>query len=150
MTKILLTTLAIMLVIGNSFCQKKDNVVNFSVIVGSCFEADTVDISINGQKIISDVVVTSDVNTGITQLSVFQNRDGFWILNKNVMTNFGSIALNKALSLEVKVNGRLTAKNLDLRSGRYLVVNNCYGESEDDKLVKSITVSQHKQTIVLE
>lgn len=150
MKKGLLAILLITIIVGTSFSQSKRKKSHFSLIIGSCFKSDIVDISINGQELVRDVVVDSNFSTGVTQLAIYQDDDGIWILNENVKTNLGKLDVNKTLALNIKINGVATSKSVDLRKGWILMLDNCYTESKTGKPERTITVQQHKKTVVLE
>jgi hypothetical protein len=61
---IIVLSLTSMLTFGFQKKYKYD----FTIVIASCFESDTVDIKINGQKIIANVVATSDFSTGVTNI----------------------------------------------------------------------------------
>ncbi|GAB2530466.1 hypothetical protein GCM10027189_08070 [Rufibacter soli] len=120
------------------------------MIIGSCFKSDTVDISINGQGLVRDAVVDSNFSTGVTQLAIYQDDDGLWVLNENEKTDLGRLEVNKTLALNIKINGVATSKSIDLRKGWVLMLDNCYTESKAGKPERTITIQQHKKTVVLE
>ncbi|PTX10518.1 hypothetical protein C8N40_11719 [Pontibacter mucosus] len=150
MKKGLLAILLITIIVGTSFSQSKIKKSHFSLIIGSCFKSDTVDISINGQKLVRGALVDSNFSTGVTQLAIYQDDDGLWVLNENEKTNHGKLDVNKTLALNIKINGVATSKSVDLRKGWILMLDNCYTESKTGKPERTITIQQHKKTLVLE
>lgn len=150
MKKGLLAILLLSMIVGTSYSQSKRKKNHFSLIVGSCFKSDTVDISINGQGLIRNEVVESNFSTGITQLSIYQDDNGLWVLNKNERTNLGRMDVNNTLSVDIRINGVKTSKSVNLRQGWILILDNCYTESKEGKPERMVTVQQHKKTIVLE
>ncbi|NEM98511.1 hypothetical protein [Pontibacter burrus] len=150
MKKSLLATLLITVTVGASYSQSKRNKSHFSLIIGSCFKSDTVDININGHELVRDVVIDSNFSTGVTQLAIYQDEDGLWVLNENEKINLGSLDVNKTLALNIKINGVATSKSIDLRKGWILMLDNCYTESKSGKPERSVTIQQHKKTVVLE
>lgn len=138
------------MIVGTSFSQSKRKKSHFSLIIGSCFKSDTVDISINGQELVRDVVVESNFSTGITQLAIYQDDDGLWVLNENEKINIGKLDVSKTLALNIKINGVATSKSVDLRKGWILMLDNCYTESTAGKPERTITIQQHKKTVELE
>ena len=142
--------LLIIMIVGTSFSQSKGKKNHFSLIVGSCFKSDTVDVSINGQKLVRNEVVESNFSTGITQLAVYQDDNGLWVLIKNERTNLGRLDVNKTFAIDIKINGMTTSKSVDLRKGRILILDNCYAESKAGKPERTVTVQQHKRRVVLE
>jgi len=150
MKKGLLAILLIIMTIGTSFSQSKRKKNHFSLIIGSCFKSDTVDVSINGQKLVRNVVVESNFSTGITQLAIYQDDNGLWVLNENERTNLGRMDVNKTLAVDIKINGVTTSKSVDLRKGWILMLDNCYTESKAGQPERTVTAQQHKKTVVLE
>lgn len=150
MKKGLLAIFLVSMIVGTSYSQSKRKKNLFSLIVGSCFESDTVDISINGQGLVRNEVVESNYSTGITQLAIYQDDNGLWVLNKNERTNLGRIDVNKTLTVDIRINGVKTSKSVDLRKGWILILDNCYTESKEGKPERTVTVQQHKKTVVLE
>ncbi|QCR21121.1 hypothetical protein C1N53_01250 [Pontibacter sp. SGAir0037] len=138
------------MIVGISYSQSKRKKSQFSLIIGSCFKSDTVDISINGQGLVRNEVVESHFSTGITQLAIYQDDNGLWVLNKNVRTKLGRLDVNKILALNIKINGVATSKSVDLRKGWILMLDNCYTESKAGKAERAVTIQQHKKTVVLE
>lgn len=146
----LLAILLILMIVGTSFSQSKREKNHFSLIVGSCFKSDTVDISINGQELVKDAVIESDSSTGITPLAIYQDNNGLWVLNENVRINFGRMHVNKTIAVDIKINGVTTSRSIDLRKGWILMLDNCYTVSKESQPERTLTVQQHKKTVVLE
>lgn len=150
MKKGILTILLISLIAGASVSQTKSKKNHFSLIIGSCFKSDTVDVNINGQELVSNEIVESNFSTGITQLAIYQDDTGLWVLNENKKTNLGRMAVNKAFSIDIKINGVTMSKSVDLRKGWILILDNCYTESKSGKPERTVTVQQHKKLVVFE
>ncbi|OKL39407.1 hypothetical protein [Pontibacter flavimaris] len=149
MKKGLLAILLVSMIVGTSYSQSKRKKNQFSLIIGSCFKSDTVDISINGRGLVRNEVVESNFSTGITQLSIYQDDNGLWVLNKNERTNYGILDVNKTLTVDIRINGVNTSKSVNLRKGWVLILDNCYTESKQGKPERTVTV-QHNRTVVLE
>ncbi|QNF33335.1 hypothetical protein HUW51_11585 [Adhaeribacter swui] len=150
MKKCLLTLLYIQLLAVACISQKKIKKYDFSLTIGSCFESDTVDVRINGQEVVSNAIVQSDFSTGITQLTIYQDDKGLWILYKNKRTNLNKIAPIQIVDLDIRINGMLTSKKIDLRKGWNLMLENCYVTSKTGQPARTVTVNQYKKTLVLE
>jgi hypothetical protein len=150
MIKYLVTFIYIQLFAVACISQGKLKKYDFSLTIGSCFESDTLDVRINGLEVVSNAIVQSDFSSGITQLSIYQDDKGLWILHKNEETKLDKIAPIRTLSLDIKINGMLTSKSIDLSKGWNLKLENCYVTSKTGQIVRTIIVSQYKKTIVLE
>ncbi|WP_026461492.1 hypothetical protein [Adhaeribacter aquaticus] len=130
--------------------QKKLKKNDFSLTIGSCFESDTVDVGINGQEVVSNAIVQSDFSTGITQFTIYQDDKGLWILYKNKKTKLNKITPIRIVDLDIRINGMLTSKKIDLRKGWNLMLEHCYVTSKIGQPVRAVTVNQYKKTLVLE
>ena len=145
MKKLLLSLILITLNALSSFGQLKISHEKFSLRIASCFESDTLDITINGKELVKNVIVTSDFSTSITDLAIYQDAAGLWVLHKNERTKQERLEMSKMIKIDIRINGVLTSKNINLKKGWILMLDNCMGET-----ARVVKVTQHKKTVILE
>jgi hypothetical protein len=133
-----------------AFGLQKENPFDFSVIVGSCFKADTVKISINGQELTDNEIVESDFSTGVTKLGVYQDKDGLWILKGDEKIKKNRLTIGRQITIDIFVNGTKTTKMIDLRKGKIIFIENCFVKNENGQTIKTLTFGQFKKTVRLE
>jgi hypothetical protein len=151
MKKILLTiitwTLTTTLTVGQNLPKKYD----FSIIIASCFEsADIVEIKLNDTDICRMTDLKSDFATGLTDLRVYQDDEGLWIINRHEKIKKDKLTIGKRLKLDVTVNGEINSKELNLKKGRIIFVDNCYMRAGTDKILKTNSINQHKKQVIIE
>jgi hypothetical protein len=131
-----------------SFGQGKRNF-DFSLTIASCFHGDTVRIKINGVELTNNEIVESDFVLGITKLDIFQDNDGLWIIRGQEKIKKNRIEFNKTVSVDVVVNGKETKKEINIKKGKIIFVNNCFVKDKDGQARQRLTFEQYKKTVAL-
>ncbi len=124
---------------------------DFTIMIASCFDSDTVDIKINGQEIINNAVVTSDFSTGLTRLFLYQNEDGlfaFWENNNKKRLN--RINSKREISFDIFINGTRTTKTINLKKGKIVFVDNCSIKDDNGQFTEHVTFRQFKRKVTVE
>ena len=123
---------------------------DFSLIIASCFKADTIKIRVNGQDLIDNEIVNSDFSTGVTELGIYQDNDGLWIQKGKEKIKKEKLTIDRQINLDIIVNRTRTTKIIDIKKGKILFVDNCFVKNQSGQTVQTLTVGQHKKTVRLE
>ncbi|OGX83151.1 hypothetical protein BEN48_17300 [Hymenobacter glacialis] len=123
--------------------------VDFSLIVASCFRGDTVALAVNGQDLVANTMATSDFNSGVTALNVYQNREGLWVRTGSQLTRCPRLDLRQGLHLRFVLNGQVSRHVVNVRKGRVVFVNACYEVAGTGASIRKVTVQQYKKTVAL-
>jgi hypothetical protein len=124
---------------------------DFTLMLASCFDSDTVDIKINGQDIINNAVATSDFSTGLTKVFLYQAEEGlftFWETNNK--KKFNRLDFKREITIDILVNGVKTTKTIDLKKGKIIMVDKCFVKADNGQTSKQLTFRQFKKQVTLE
>ena len=123
--------------------------VDFSLVVASCFQGDTVSLMLNGQELLTERA-TSDASTGVTGISVYQDRKGLWTSVAGETTRYPRLDLHQRLQLRVVLNGQPSSHVVDLRRGWIIFVNACAQPTGSEAPARRLTLHQYRQPVTLE
>jgi len=123
--------------------------VDFSLVVASCFRGDTVALAVNGLALVADAPATSDGNSGVTGLGVYQNREGLWVRVGDRLTRHPRLDLDQGLCIPFVLNGQVSTHAVNLRKGSVVFVNACQQATRRRAPARKLTVQQHKKTVAL-
>ena len=145
----LITVLSLVSILTLGF-QKKYRY-DFTIMVASCFDSDTVDLKINGQNIIDNAVATSDFSTGLTKVFLYQGEDGlFTIWETNNKNRLSRLDIKRNITVDIVINGVQTTKLIDLKKGKIIMVDNCFVKGDNGQTSKQVTFRQFKKQVTLE
>jgi len=131
--------------------QTKKYKYDFTVMIASCFESDSLDIKVNGQDIISDVIATSDFSTGATKVFLYQAEDGLFVFwENNSKKRLNRLEFKRNITIAIFINGTKTTKTIDLKKGKIILVDNCSVKAENGQTSKQVTFGQFKKQVTLE
>jgi len=114
--------------------------VDFSLVVASCFRGDTVALAVNGLALVANATATSDVNSGVTGLGVYQNREGLWVRAGGQLTRYPRLDLRQGLCLRFVLGGQVSTHAVKLRKGRVVFVNACQEATRTGAPARTLTV----------
>ncbi len=124
---------------------------DFVLIIGSCFQSDTLTIQISGQQLVDNVIVESDPVTGVARLSIFQDKDRLWVLmGEKDKIKLDRLELKKEIPITIFVNGTKTTLTINLKKGKIVLVDNCSVKLDNGQISKRLTFRQHKKPVTLE
>lgn len=123
---------------------------DFAIVVGSCFEKDTITIKINGQNVIENAIVSSDFSTGITGISVYQDRNGLVGNWPNNRIEKDRLAITKTISIELTINSVTKVTKLDLKKGKNIIIDKCKVSITHGTAPHVVTFRQFKKQMVFE
>lgn len=130
---------------------KKKYKYDYTVMIASCFDSDTLDIKINGQEIIDNAVVTSDFSTGLTKVFLYQAEDGLFVFRENNnKKRLNRIDSKRDISIDIIINGTQTTKTINLKKGIIVFVDNCSVKGDNGQISKQVTFRQFKKKVTLE
>jgi hypothetical protein len=122
--------------------------IDYAVVFGTCFEKDIVSLSINKHVIFSNYKLGFEKALMKGNLSLQQS--GKWI---TVSYNGGErkrsrIKTNSLLKIEIILNGKVSAFEIDLRKGNILLVEFC-PTAEIDPTTRKLTIEQRQEAVIL-
>jgi len=124
---------------------------DFTVMIASCFDSDTLDIKINGQEIIDNAVVTSDFSTGLTKVFLYQAEDGLFVFRENNnKKKLNRIDSKRDISIDIIINGTQTTKTVNLKKGKIVFVDNCSVKGDNEQITEQVTFRQFKKKVTVE
>jgi len=135
------------LLISISLIGQEYKNLDFSLILADCYKNDTISISINDIKIIESEIVTSDFSTGLTNISIFQDKKNLVIHSNKAESTKAKISLDKNIKVKLTVGKREYSKNINLKKGKIIVVDYCNRQNDKREITKTIDFQQHKKTV---
>ncbi len=143
----LLTITIFGILISTSLIGQEYKNIDFSLIIADCYKNDTISISINDIKIIESEIVNSDFSTGLTDLSIFQNKKNL-VINSNIgESSKDKILIDKKIEVLLTVGKNEYSKTFNLRKGKIIVIDYCNRLNDKGKIIKTIDFQQYKKTI---
>ncbi len=133
-----------------TYGQDSNQKFDFSIRFASCFDQDTVNVKINKIELIDNYVLESDFSTGITDLAIYQDKDGVWVLEGNNMARKGKINVFKELKIEIELNGNKVDEWIKLRKGKIIFIDNCHVEQQHGDSKQQLAFKQYKKTVTIE
>ena len=151
MTKLRLVLLLSLISLLTLGFQTRNYEYDFTVMIASCFESDSLDIKINGQEIISNVLATSDFSTGVTGVFLYQAEDGLFVFweHKNEK-RLNRLEFKRNITIDIFINGTKTTKTIDLTKGKIIMVDNCFVQGDNGQTSKQVTFRQFTKPVTLE
>ncbi len=120
-----LSTLAIVLIIvTNTFAQKGDDNVKFSLRFTGCFKNDTLSLKINDAQVFENKIATTDRSDAVSNIYVFQNNNGLWI----DAIKFQEIKIRKRIMVDITINRQREKFEISLGRGKHLLIDKCNGK----------------------
>lgn len=116
---------------------------DFALIIGNCYESDTLQIKINGKEIIDSLIATTD-SSGYANISVIHSNDGLFVFWKGDRKRLERLELKKEIEFEISVNGAETTNKIDLRKGKILIADYCPVQIVDRHIAQKLTFRQPK------
>ena len=135
------------LLISTSLIGQEYKNIDFSLILADCYKNDTISISINDIKIIKSEIVNSDFSTGLTDLSIFQNKKNLVINSSIGESSKDKILIDKRIDVHLTVGKIEYSKTFNLRKGKIIVIDYCNRLNDKGKIIKTIDFQQYKKTI---
>jgi len=135
------------LLISTSLIGQEYKNIDFSLILADCYKNDTISISINDIKIIKSEIVNSDFSTGLTDLSIFQNKKNLVINSSIGESSKDKILIDKRIDVHLTVGKIEYSKTFNLRKGKIIVIDYCNRQNDKGKIIKTIDFQQYKKTV---
>ncbi len=116
---------------------------DFALMIGNCYESDTLQIKINGKEVIDSLIAKTD-STGYANISIIHSNEGLFVFWKNNKRKLGRFELKKEIEFEISVNGVNTINRIDLRKGKILIADHCPVQIIDRHITKKLTFRQQR------
>jgi hypothetical protein len=121
--------------------------IDFSLILADCYKNDTISISINDIKIIESEIITSDFSTGLTDLSIFQDKKKLVISSDKGESSEDKILIDKKIEVHLTIGKSEYSRILNLKKGKIIVIDYCNRQNDEGKMIKTIDFQQYKKTV---
>lgn len=110
--------------------EKVDKEVSFSVIFGSCFMNDTVSLFVNDNLLVDKLNIQSDTVLGLAKLYISQRLNSNSLLIRYNRKEFSQppITVKPAFDLKILKGQQIYYFNINLKSGRLILVDGCQGK----------------------
>jgi hypothetical protein len=110
--------------------EKVDKKVSFLIIFGSCFMNDTVSLFVNDNLLVDKLNIQSDTVLGLAKLYISQRLDSNSLLIRYNRKEFSQppITLKPAIDLKILKGQETYYFNINLKSGRLILVDGCQGK----------------------
>ena len=121
---------------------ERESGIMFSIVFGDCYNQDTITVSINDVKVIDKAILKSDFSSGLTRtwISHIQKSNDLIVESEGVQTRV-HVPVQDSFLLSATKNGQTFKFNLDLKRGKYIVVEGCNAK---------IKVKQFKRKMMFE
>jgi hypothetical protein len=122
--------------------QQRENEYSFAMVFGGCFINDTISVSLNGLEVIDNSILDSEFSTGLAQTWIThgkKSKDLVIEINK-VQRRVKSLT-KETLDISIIKNNKTFKFNLELKNGKYLLVDGCNSK---------IQINQFKKKMIFE
>lgn len=133
-----------MLIPTATFGQKSSKI-DFSIMVLGCFNSDTLSLIVNGREILNNEIVESDYSLQMTQITLYQDRDGLWLLHGQNKTRLQRIEDLDPLKIQAIFNGTGSRQDVNLRKGKFVLMHSCAYEEQNARTVQVLTIGQSRR-----
>jgi len=121
---------------------------DYSIILGGCFNKDTVSLSINNHSIFTNYTVNNKDSLTKGNLSLSQDLQGIHINYNGNERTYKPIAIDYLLNIKVTVNRKISHFSLDMRKGNIILLNFCH-EKDDLPSPRKLTAGQLQEPFLL-
>ncbi|HKZ65173.1 MAG TPA: hypothetical protein VJ111_02390 [Chitinophagaceae bacterium] len=144
--KVLLTILLISstLILSAQSLERSD----YSIILGDCFNRDTVSLSINNHAIFTNYTIENTDSLIKGNLSLTQYIQGIRINYNGKEKILKAIPVDYLLEIKVTVNRKINRFSLDMRKGNIILLDFC-PEKVNQPATRKLTASQLQEPFLL-
>jgi hypothetical protein len=121
---------------------------DYSIILGGCFNKDTVSLSINNRSIFTNYTINNMDSLMKGNLSLSQDVQGIHINYNGNERTFKPIPFDYLLNIKVTVNRKISRFSLDMRKGNIILLNFC-PEKDDSPSPRKLTAGQLQEPFLL-
>jgi len=121
---------------------------DYSIILGGCFNKDTVSLSINNRSIFTNYTVNNMDSLAKGNLSLSQDVQGIHINYNGNERTYKPIAIDYLLNIKVTVNRKTSHFSLDMRKGNIILLNFC-PEKDELPSLRKLTAGQLQEPFLL-
>ncbi len=123
-----------------SFGQNSKDSLQFSIYFTECFKKDTVSLSLNGVPIFQNKNLTTRLELGLANIYIHQDENNLW-LNSN--EKLSKLNIKDTLHLDILLNRHLEKIKIDIKQGKYILLNKC-PKTANDLAYGKLTMKQLK------
>ena len=119
---------------SNSFGQKAKFKFDFSIILGGCFQDDSVSININSVQFANKVILKSN-SAGSANFSIVQDKKGIAVKHYH-MGRFilQKIETKSPIKIEVSINKESAFSTFDLKKGKIIFIEHCWNKDRKQEI----------------
>jgi len=122
------------------FCQQVENDFDFSIFFGNCFNSDSINLNINGRRVILNQKLQTNP-VGYAGCNVVQFRENLVTNCMDSAKKHSRVPARQILKLAISINDSWSYQDFDMNNGKYILVEFC--DIEDQKN-KKIIIKQMK------
>lgn len=121
---------------------------DYSIILGDCFNGDTVSLSINNRTIFTNYTIDNKDSLIKGNLSLAQYVQDIRINYNGKEKVLKAIPFDYLLNIKVTVNRKINRFSLDMRKGNIILLDYCPGK-DDQPATRKLTASQLQEPFLL-
>ena len=121
---------------------------DYSIILGDCFNRDTVSLSINNRPIFTNYTIDNKDSLIKGNLNLAQYVQGIRINFNGKEKILKAIPFDYLLDIKVTVNRKINRFSLDMRKGNIILLDFC-PEKDDQSATRKLTASQLQEPFLL-